>query len=54
MDDNFSIIWDGKEIPALEDELSEDELRQLEFDEQNLDGPYGTIPDWSKQYNADK
>lgn len=53
MDDNFSVVWDGKEIPSLEDELSEEELEQMDKDAK-LDGKPGTIPNWSKHYKADK
>ena len=35
----------------IEDELSKDELEQLEKDA-HLDGKPGTIPNWSKHYKA--
>lgn len=53
MDDNFSVVWDGKEIADLEDELSEEELIQMDKDAK-LDGTPGTTPNWSKHYKADK
>lgn len=53
MDNDFGIIWDGKEIPDLDDELSEEELEQMDKDTK-LDGEPGTIPNWSIHYKADK
>lgn len=53
MDDDFVLEWDGKEIPSLDDELSEEELKQMDEDA-FLDGKPGTIPNWSKHYKADK
>jgi len=47
-------IYHTEDIPRMEDELSEEELKQLEFDEKYYDGPYGSIPTWSSQYKPDK
>lgn len=40
-----------KSTMNIEDELSKDELEQLEKDA-HLDGKPGTIPNWSKHYNS--
>lgn len=53
MDNDFYVKWDGKEIPELEDELTEEELKQMDKDAL-LDGEPGKIPNWSNQYKADK
>lgn len=53
INDNKKQVFD-EEILDMEDVLTKEELRQLKHDEKNLDGPYGTIPDWSKQSKADK
>lgn len=41
------------EIKYLDDELSEDELKQMDEDT-FLDGGPEVIPNWSKHYKADK
>ena len=51
---NKQHLFNDEEILDMENVLTKDELEQLKFDEENLDGPYGTIPDWSKQFKADK
>lgn len=53
MNDDFYVIWDGEEISDLENELTDEELKQLEEDAL-LDGKPEIIPNWSKQYNGDK
>ena len=53
MDDDFVLEWDGKEIPSLDDELSEEELKKMDEDA-FLDGKPGTIPNWAKHCKSDK
>lgn len=47
MNDDFSIVWDGKEIPDLDDELTDEEKAQFERDCLLDKGP-NDIPPWAK------
>ncbi len=48
MNDDFSISWDGKEIPSLDDEMTEEEKRQWDEDCLLDKGP-DDIPPWAKK-----
>lgn len=52
-DGDFYITWDGKEISSLDDELTEEELKQMDNDAY-LDGGPDIIPNWVSKHKADE